>query len=243
MMEKGWNDIAQRRPGQAFRENKLPLFWRQPPGIILHHTGAGVLKRAKQWNVTPDEAAVRVYEKIMDYSGHYVVGESGIYQIVPETHQAWHTASPKLSAWNKDEFQWWVRRWPYADTPRDVVPGSSVQGWRPNHLIGIEIVSVPAGETFSEATYRNLEALLRNIAGRYGWPLDRLHVIGHADADPARRSLTDGSAPWDPPTHLEWSRVWLDDVVSPNQQPKDEGRHFDPFGSSWPRPPHWSPRR
>jgi len=209
-MDNGWNDIADKLPGLAFRQKKLPRMDEAPQRIIIHHTGSGVLDRAKQWGIHPDAAAVRVYQQILEFSPHYVVGEKGIYQIVPETHKAWHAGlgssrNSKLryyaSGKAREDYAWWAARWPGTENPRDLLP----EGRGANAQIGIELVAVPKGEEFSDATYANLSTLLNNISYRLHIPRDKFHILGHSDVDPVARSTN--AASWDPPRHLDWDRV------------------------------------
>ena len=51
---------------------------------------------------------------------------------------------------------------------------------------------------FTDQQYTALQALVSDICGRYGIPMDRDHVIGHSD-------YTEGNG--DPGTLLDWSRI------------------------------------
>lgn len=205
-----WNEIAEPRPGLAFRTHKLSPFGAgEPAGIVLHHTGAGILARAMEWGVTDDEAAIRVYQTMMEYSPHYVVGHDGIYQIVPEELKAWHAANPKAVKKIPNLYPWWARRWPGASSPVEVTPGRG----SPNDCIGIELVAVPKNKGFSRSQYALLDKLLNDLCARYRWTRSPLHIVGHADVDPERRSTS--IAPWDPPESTDWSKVWRVGVQIP----------------------------
>jgi len=210
-MRGGRNSLTKWAPGKSFSEGKLDRMPETPRCIILHHTGSGVLDRADEWGVHPDVAALHIYGSVIDFSPHYVVGETGIYQVTPETHKAWHAGlgehrqerlSYYASGATPRDYEWWANRWPGKVNPRDLLPG----GVGGNRCIGIELVAVPEGQEFSRATYENLKRLLRDLSRRLNIPLDRNHVLGHSDIDPKGRSYPLHS--WDPPPHFRWGEVW-----------------------------------
>jgi N-acetylmuramoyl-L-alanine amidase len=183
-------------------------------GIVVHHTGVGVRARAERMHTTPTAAALYVYQQIMNESGHYVVGEEGdVYQIVPEDHVASHagrqiaeTTLYRAAAW-KLARPWWGVRWADYKSPMELlVPGRSG-----NAGIGIELVSPPAGEPYTEAQYASLIALCREIMARHPhveWRRETL--LGHCDVNPARRGTRKG--PWDPSPLFDWARLWAETI-------------------------------
>lgn len=110
--------------------------------IIIHHTGSGILGRFKRdrerfdWK-NPIEAAIHVYTKIMDSSGHYVIGHEGqVIQHCPDNWSAWHAGygskrrRSRLAEWfarvkytrkkgtrprwvcrRDGKYDWWDLRW------------------------------------------------------------------------------------------------------------------------------------
>lgn len=78
--------------------------------------------------------------------------------------------------------------------------------WFNMHSVGIEHEGFAArGATwYTEAQYRATATLVRYLAGRYGIPLDRRHVIGH---DNVPGPVTDDVAAmhWDPGPYWDWT--------------------------------------
>ncbi|WP_239076918.1 N-acetylmuramoyl-L-alanine amidase [Actinocatenispora rupis] len=73
------------------------------------------------------------------------------------------------------------------------------------HSIGIEHEGFAAtGATwYTEAMYRQSAKLVRYLAGRYGIPLDRQHIIGH-DNVPGTLPTTIRNMHWDPGPFWDW---------------------------------------
>ncbi|MFI9392545.1 N-acetylmuramoyl-L-alanine amidase [Streptomyces bauhiniae] len=73
------------------------------------------------------------------------------------------------------------------------------------HSIGIEHEAYAAhGATwYTEAQYQATASLVRYLAGRFGIPLDREHIIGHDDVAGPSSSLIAGMH-WDPGTAWDW---------------------------------------
>lgn len=92
-----WLPDVRREPGRGLRNSKLAQrAMKDVTRIIIHHTGVGVLNRFKRqrdrfgWE-DPLEAAVHVYARIMNSSGHFVIGYHGeVVQTVPMDWSAWH---------------------------------------------------------------------------------------------------------------------------------------------------------
>lgn len=116
-------------------------------------------------------------------SSHYVVDRQGrIGLVVPEEDAAWHAGpidrKPGLDwAWTKGE----------------------EDGYNGNfNSIGIEIINRNGNqEDYSEAQYKTVALLVKDIATRYNIPLDHTHIVGHQELERAKA---------DPGTHWDWNR-------------------------------------
>lgn len=135
--------------------------------IIVHTTGAGVLRRFREEGLahedtTPLDTAVRIYSRIMGASSgfaapHYVVGQDGrCVQVCRETFAAHHVgavtefgfrrlAAKRLYAlptvvWSAG-CKWWFERWPHVRSPLDLAGGQLWAGGSCNrNTIGVEVV-------------------------------------------------------------------------------------------------------
>jgi N-acetyl-anhydromuramyl-L-alanine amidase AmpD len=191
----------------------------QVRGIVVHTTGAGPVSRFQKedqrarhsWHSTMD-AAVWIYQTIMEFSGHYILdGETGeIVQCVPEAVVAEHVGHANYRAykaghWVTHDTGWWHTRWPGKASPLDLAGGKLWTGGTCNgNTIGIEVVprAIAVRGPWSPAAWTALVALVRDIGARHGIPVDREHVVTHSDASPLSRSVND--APWDPGPH-QWT--------------------------------------
>ena len=208
-----WNDKYDHRKALIVSQGHARPMKQSPRGVVIHHGGMGVLNRYKKSKDrlglrSPLDAHVYIYEKVSEYSGHYVVGQR-VVQTVPETLVAWHAGYGKKRKQLEDKymsgkwhtgpysgqrFKWWRERWPGYPGPQNFVCG-----FRPNDsMIGIELVPVPPGERYSALQLNNLLELLMDICNRWGipWKTDRL--LTHNDVNPISRT-TMGGTPWDPP--------------------------------------------
>jgi N-acetylmuramoyl-L-alanine amidase len=89
--------------------------------------------------------------------------------------------------------------------PRDVAWGAG--DWYVNmHGISIENEGFAAQgrDWYTEAMYRADAALVRYLAGRYGIPLDRQHILGHEDVPGPTTALT-AAQHWDPGPFWNWN--------------------------------------
>ena len=140
--------------------------------VIIHHTATSSDERGTRsavgWLSATDSKA----------SAHYVIGHDGrVYRLVQEDRTAWHAGESR--------FPW--------DTQKHK-PGASLNP----RSIGVELVNPGDGHTpFTEAQYRALKELLRDICARrvmYGpsggnvsvRPVDGLQpahmtILGHRD--------------------------------------------------------------
>ena len=65
-------------------------------GIMFHTTGRGVLKRSKQWGVSPLKAAERIYTRKGAAFAHYILGQDGtLLQVADELERASHAGIPR----------------------------------------------------------------------------------------------------------------------------------------------------
>lgn len=244
-----WSPLALRaRPlGLGYTRGKLAEATVAPSAVVVHTTGAGPVRRATErryaawrgrWGIAEGDAlqaAVVLYTRIMDASGHYVIGQDGtIVQVVPESHCAWHVGGSGSRAYFTrgskalagPRYAWWRARWPGYETPRDLggghlwdpydrSPGLEVTvrsglaiGSANANSIGIEVVpptSHPLAP-WSEAAWEALVTLTLDILGRHRIPLERDRVISHSDAHPLSRTTAAG-VPWDPSsTQWSWER-------------------------------------
>jgi hypothetical protein len=74
--------------------------------------------------------------------------------------------------------------------------------------IGLEHEGFAAqGTWFTEALYRSSAKLVRYLAGKYGIPLDRQHILGH-DNVPGTIPTTVGGMHWDPGPYWDWAHYF-----------------------------------
>jgi N-acetyl-anhydromuramyl-L-alanine amidase AmpD len=129
-----------------------------------------------------------------DVSIHYIIDRSGtVYCYIPEDRVAWHAGKGR---WQDDE--------KYTDKMN-------------LYSIGIELVGIGSAEDmslymskarynqldkslrgFTDAQYTALAALLEDVCGRNGIPMDRQHIIGHQDYSAQRN---------DPGQLFDWQRI------------------------------------
>lgn len=181
--------------------------------IVMHTTGRGVYRRAKQWDCTPLEAAEKIYSSVLEASGHYVVGQDGVVaQLVPEAIPAWHvgyagSAGPVKGV---EGLKWWRDAWPDVEHPYDLNCGKIWQknpaGSNPSAnswTIGIEVVPPErTGAPWSSNAWAAVIALTADIGRRHSLELRRETLLRHSDLAPRKR--TRRGQPWDPPP-AEWT--------------------------------------
>jgi hypothetical protein len=74
--------------------------------------------------------------------------------------------------------------------------------------VGIEHEGFAAkGSWYTEAMYRSSAKLVRYLAGRFGIPLDRAHIIGH-DNVPGTLPATVRGMHWDPGPYWDWDHYF-----------------------------------
>lgn len=248
-----WSPLAHRASplGLGYRRGKLQAATVAPCATVVHTSGAGVLARATSarhaaWRARMGlregdtlGAAVALYQRVMDTSGHYVIGQCGtIVQLVPESHCAWHVGGlgsrpyfTRPGTWGRSHrYAWWRARWPGYESPRDLGGGHL---WDPYRERGVEIALrsgmaigscnantlaievVPplhgARAPWSPEAWESLARLVLDIHGRHRIPLERDRCLTHSDAHPLARTTSAGS-PWDP-SPSQWSWEHLDRIV------------------------------
>ncbi|MFJ9810086.1 N-acetylmuramoyl-L-alanine amidase [Streptomyces sp. NPDC101158] len=74
------------------------------------------------------------------------------------------------------------------------------------HAIGVEHEGYAIGESswYTEPQYESTAALVKFLAGKYGLPLDREHVVGH-DEVPVQLDGSIGRTHWDPGPFWDWN--------------------------------------
>lgn len=205
----------------ALTARELPRREGLVSAIVLHTTGDTDLAKILKFYQSPD-----------GLQPHYVVAVDGsIYHTAHESRVAYHCMIAAVeAAVYAQSFERWSRCvWQDASSQaldlgalqsrygawRDEwligrgkqSPLELATGRRPNLAsVGIELQASdkepPAG--FTDAQYKAAARLVANVAGRRGVPIDREHVLGHADCSPLRRCGAAG--PWDPPRAFDWPR-------------------------------------
>ena len=196
-----------------------------PAAVVVHTTGAGPVKRyvderqrARHGWESPFDAALWVYQSVIDAGPHYVLGQRGeCVQVAPEGVCAWHvgsaeshpyTRAPRESTWAKSEATWWFERWGPRLNPCQLAGDALWFGGSCNaNTLGIEVV--PPGQAtrgpWSTDAWRTLAILVEDICERHEIPVERDRILTHSDAHP--RARTARGAPWDPPpAQWTWGR-------------------------------------
>lgn len=177
---------------------------RRPPSFIVYHTTGGGLARKAARVANPDQdpdaydrAAVRWYRTSgAKFYPTYLVGVSGrVFQLAPETKATWHAQGPLdeyRGPWRSAATAWWPVAWPGKNSPIDLTGDRDINA----NSIGIDYLPHPARVTPSDLQLDVIAELARGLSLKHGFPLDRLHHLGHSDVDPINRSS--GNKPWDP---------------------------------------------
>lgn len=185
-------------------------------GVVVHTTGSGPFRRFRdnpERFPTPFDAAVHIFENVVDTGAHYVVcGETGrVASMAPHRLAAWHVGGAGAY-----KYQWpywyklanvtsWRDRWPELKSPRDFFGGHAWRRGTVNNLtIGIEVAPPTSGprNSWSEATWFALSEIITTSARLYRFPVDRYHVATHSDVHPLNR-FTKSGHPWDP-GEIQW---------------------------------------
>ena len=121
------------------------------PAGVVVHTTDGTFEGAASWFASPDSGV----------SSHYLVGLDGkVASFVDEGNTAHHCGQVAE---------------PTSELGREEDPNLVTIG------IEFEDGGDPLGVSRPDAQYRSGARLLREIAGRWGIPLDRQHVVGHRE--------------------------------------------------------------
>ncbi|MFD0329951.1 N-acetylmuramoyl-L-alanine amidase [Streptacidiphilus monticola] len=90
------------------------------------------------------------------------------------------------------------------------------------HSVGIEHegYALKTGSWYTPSEYQSSAALVKYLAGRFGIPLDRQHIIGH-DEVPGISNSGQAAQHWDPGPYWDWSYYFrlLGHRLSGNDQP------------------------
>jgi N-acetyl-anhydromuramyl-L-alanine amidase AmpD len=78
--------------------------------------------------------------------------------------------------------------------------------WVNRHSIGVEHEGFSARGGFTEAQYEASARLVAYLAGRAGMPIDRRHVIGHAEVSAPGGGVGGSDHHTDPGRHWDWDR-------------------------------------
>lgn len=156
----------------------------KPYGLLVHTTGRGILKRARQLGIPPLEAAMEFYTKRGNPFAQYVGDQDGtIIQIADEREQAWHAgipaaqrrlykASKKVDNWRNHVSHkaliYWYERW-YINwgisNPTELYPTRS-----PNQcFVGYELIPDRYGR-FSPKQYAALSDFISDFWERHKLP-------------------------------------------------------------------------
>ncbi len=134
-----------------------------------------------------DDTVSTFQDPATEASAHYLIGagDGRVAQLVATANTAWHTGNRTFNM----------------------------------HSIGLEHEGYALGRNpdkrptwYSEQLYRSSAELTRYLAGKYGIPLDRQHIIGHDEIP----KPIDSAPPmhWDPGTFWDWSH-YMDLVGAP----------------------------
>jgi N-acetyl-anhydromuramyl-L-alanine amidase AmpD len=138
-------------------------------GVVLHVTDGDTAAGALSWFANPDSKV----------SAHYVVDRDGtVYRAVREADTAWANG---------------VVRRPNLTNP--LIAGWARSGLNPNLVtVSVEAVGRP-GAPWPAAQRAAVAGLIADLCRRHRLPLDRTHVIGHAELDSVSRAHCPGLAP------------------------------------------------
>lgn len=167
--------------------------WEQlypPEYVMLHFCSAVVNHPEDPYNME----YVRQTFIDADVSVHYIIDRDGtVYCYIPEDRTAWHAGAGQ---WAGDE--------KYTDKMNFYAIGIELVGIGSREDMSLYITKAQYNKLdktllgFTDAQYVALSALLEDVCGRNGIPMDREHVIGHEDFNPKRN---------DPGQLFDWNRI------------------------------------
>ncbi len=143
-------------------------------GIIIHHTATTDLKR------TID---ILTKKEMSQVSAHFLIDKNGdVYQFVDTDKKAWHAG---------------VSNW------RDIGQRneeSSKGNISCNHTtIGIEVLNDGIGEAFTDAQYKSIISICKEMKKIY-YTIDDKNIVGHSDIAPGRKV--------DPHVNFNWKLLF-----------------------------------
>ena len=156
-----------------------PNYWKgrlgqKVEGICFHHTG-GTFSSAKNTFLSPSSQV----------SATYLIRKDGyVLQMVSIDDSAWTqgVSFAKIESVKNRCAQIVKDKW----------------GVNPNtYLIGIEIEG--SGEAFTDAIYNIIIQLTKELSAKYGFEIDRYHLIGHYEVNPIDKAGD--------PLEMDWNRL------------------------------------
>lgn len=164
--------------------------------VVIHFTSNATNNPLDPYNIQ------EVYQIFLDneVSSHYMIGRDGeVYQLVDENRVAYHAGKGKLNSFPD-----------YEDKLNEYSIGIELlavgtEGEMAAMMNEDVYQSIPSSNIgYTDAQYAALNFLLEDIFHRYDSIVrDRLHVIGHDEYAPERKT--------DPGSLFDWSRVKLED--------------------------------
>lgn len=161
----------------------------EPEFVMVHFMSAVVNHPDDPYNMD------YIRDIFEDYgiSVHYVIGRDGtIYCYIPEDRAAYHAGNGEFAG---DERLTNMMN-QYAIGIELVAIGS--QSDMAQYMTGREYQALTVDVGFTDAQYESLQALVADICGRNGIPMDRAHIIGHQDYSPRKT---------DPGELFDWERL------------------------------------
>lgn len=158
--------------------------------VMIHFTSAVMVSRDDPYSMD----SVRQIFEAGGISINYIIDREGVIRCyIPEDRAAWHAGKGTYGGEEK-----------YTDAMNRYSVGIELVGIgsasdMAQYLTAQEYASLdPSLIGFTEAQYESLAALVEDICERNSIPLDREHVIGHNEYNPAKA---------DPGELFDWSRI------------------------------------
>lgn len=173
--------------------NGLDYSWEQlyPPEYVMLHFCSAVVNH-------PDDPYRMEYVRQTfidaDVSIHYIIDRDGtIYCYVPENRTAWHAG---VGEWLDDD--------KYTNKMNMYSIGIELLGIGTAQEMSLYMTKAQYNKLdksllgFTDAQYTALKELVEDVCDRHNIPMDREHIIGHADYNPRKN---------DPGELFDWSRI------------------------------------
>jgi hypothetical protein len=191
---------------------KTPFKPGRPIGVVVHTTGAGLVRKAAELGIPPMVRAVQLYRNLQAEGPHWVIDQAGNREQIQLTDRvAYHVgglrharlAAPLVQA----EYAWWRERFPaykkLLDMPMWWAGSVNNVAW------GVEVI--PHEDPYapwSDACVGSLHTLLWDLARTFK-AVRGVTVCTHSELSPYTRTAK--GKPWDlTPTHS----AQLDDIVA-----------------------------